>query len=53
MINVAAALRRTTISVRIRARSLACPFPSCRVARKKWKDTSTQKASQTVPPRAS
>jgi hypothetical protein len=35
-VRAAAAFRRTTISVRNRARSLGCPFPTMRVTRQKW-----------------
>jgi hypothetical protein len=38
IIRAAAALRRTTISVRTRARSLGCPFPTLQAARQKWAD---------------
>jgi hypothetical protein len=38
IIRAAAAFRRTTISVRTRARSLGCPFPTLRAARQKWAD---------------
>jgi hypothetical protein len=38
-IRAAAALRRTTASVRFRARAIGCPFPALRVARQKWADT--------------
>jgi GcrA cell cycle regulator len=53
MIKVAAALRRTTISVRNRARSLGCPFPTLRAARPKWADAPDQTskpAGRTAPP---
>jgi hypothetical protein len=33
-------LKRKIVSVRMRARSLGCPFPTLRVARQKWADTS-------------
>jgi hypothetical protein len=38
IVRAAAAFRRTTVSVRTRARSLGCPFPTLRVARQKWAD---------------
>jgi GcrA cell cycle regulator len=39
-VKAAAALKRKTASVRTRARALGCPFPTLRVARQKWADTS-------------
>jgi hypothetical protein len=39
VIRAAAALHRTTASVRFRARAIGCPFPALRVARQKWADT--------------
>jgi hypothetical protein len=38
VIKAAAALRRTTASVRARSRGLGCPFPPLRIARQKWAD---------------
>jgi hypothetical protein len=38
IVRAASAFRRTTISVRTRARSLGCPIPTLRAARQKWAD---------------
>jgi hypothetical protein len=38
VIRAAAALGRTSASVRFRARAIGCPFPALRVAQK-WADT--------------
>jgi hypothetical protein len=38
VVKVAAALKRKIGSVRNRARSIGCPFPPLRIARKKWAD---------------
>jgi GcrA cell cycle regulator len=40
VVKAAAALKRKIVSVRVRARSIGCPFPSLSIARKKWADTS-------------
>jgi hypothetical protein len=39
VVKAAAALKRTIVSVRTRARVLGCPFPPLRVARQKWAAT--------------
>jgi hypothetical protein len=39
VIPAAAALRRTTIEVRTRARDVGCPFPTLRIERQKWANT--------------
>jgi hypothetical protein len=38
-IKVAAALKRSKLSIRERAKRLGCPFPLLRTVRKKWADT--------------
>jgi hypothetical protein len=38
ILKVAAALHRSKISIRERAKKLGCPFPTDREARKKWAD---------------
>ena len=39
IVRAAASLKRTTISVRARARKIGSPFPSMKETRKKWANT--------------
>ena len=46
-IKAAAALNRTTVSVRNQARKLGCPFPPIKEVRKKWAATPSNLWRQT------
>jgi hypothetical protein len=50
-VKVAAALKRKITSVRTRARSIGCPFPPLRIARKKWADTTDSDGRRASPVR--
>ena len=56
VVKAAAALKRKIVSVGMRARALGCPFPTLRVARQKWADTSDNVSTlrkRPEPPRGS
>ena len=45
IVRAAAALKRSTVATRDRARVIGCPFPALRVARQKWKDITGHRPS--------